>query len=208
MFEDQQAGGPGQGAAAQNDDEEDNSDNVWDRMARQGDEANRFMQKELPQFLLVSLVLGIVLTIGTLLLLASGVLLLLNRPSGRVLCLMAAVIMIAGGIAYAAYGIGVQLPAAEKFDRMKEQEHKARNLPPPEAGQTQGLWIEIIATAIFSILYPGAAIAVMLSPGARRFYGRRGSDDEFDRYYGDDDYNEPRRGNGYDSPPSNGYDER
>jgi hypothetical protein len=181
-----------QGPAADNEGDDANAakpKNMVEQLLKENDESEAYLQKELPRRSIINLGIGIVLVIASLLLSVSGVLLLMNRPFGRTLCLAAAAIMLIGGLADAGYGIGVERPATEKFDRLKAQELKAKNQPPVDVTETEGLWVAIGVKAFLCIGYPVLAIAVMMTGLVRNYYRRTPNvEDELDRYHGDANY--------------------
>jgi hypothetical protein len=175
-------------------------ENIFDKLKQDDDELEAFLQKELPQRSAVNLAIGIVQTVGSLTLLVSGILLLMGRPMGRTLCFAAAGLLLISGAADVAYSVSFEYPATVKFDQVKAQELKAKNLPPEESQKSDSLLFMIGIVALFSIGYPLLAAGVMITGPVREYYRPNpAQDDELNRYHGDEDYRRPRYDDDFDA---------
>jgi len=157
---------------------------------KQGLEQEVFIQKELPnKHLVQGLTYGIG-TVGALLLLTSGILLLLQMGVGRWVCIVGAALVLIGTLAEAVHTGLFVYPTAQKFAEKQKQEGKT-----PPAGSMTGGTIGQLMAPCGGVLIGGGysvfAIIVMLMTPAAAFgkAARRPEDQEFDDRR--DDYDRP-----------------
>ncbi len=167
-----------------------------------GLEQQAFLQKELPRLNLIrGLTYGIG-TVGSLLLLISGVLLLLRVGLGKWVCIAGAALVFIGTLSEVAYTSLFVYPATQKFAEKRKLEGKA---PPAGAGtgSVLGQFMQPCGSLLVGGGYSLFAIAVMLTSPASAFGipVRRRRDDEYtDRFDDDDD-----RRDDFDEHPDDRY---
>jgi hypothetical protein len=146
------------------------------------DEWGNVMPKEAPNLKTVSLISNVISMLASLILLVSGFMLIFAKPTGRLLCLLGATLLIASVVVEVGYHMVVLRPAAQKFDDQFEQKAKANGHATPFLTIAA---VFLIADAVAILLgagYPLFAIAVMMMPGVREaLASSRPSDDDFDR---------------------------
>lgn len=151
-----------------------------------------FMQKEVPSINTVQLILESIVVMYSFMLLVAGVLMLMNRPAGRLLGLLGVVLMGLTTLASVGYRGAVVYPAMAKWDEKEQARLKAKNQPTPPIGGSQSMLIGLGFGALINLGYSCLAFFVLMSAPVREFYsGTPKSDLES----GDDepeDYRDPR----------------
>jgi hypothetical protein len=179
--------GQAQAAPAKNDNA--NPQNPFENLTKGWEEQSEFLEKEAPHQATVKLITAIIALLGSIALLVSGILLLMGTPLGRLLCLIAAVMLLISGIVDIGHDLVIVYPAMKKFDDKKAQEPRAPNQQPEPFGAAIGTLIGASFQGLFEVAYPLLAAFVMMTGPVREYYrfGPAG-DDEFDRYQGHEEY--------------------
>lgn len=165
------------------------ANNPFAQGMRVGLEQQAFLQKELPR---INLVRGLTYgagTVGSLLLLVSGILLLLRVGLGKWVCVAGATLVLISMLAEVGYTSVFVYPATQKFAETQKREGKA---PPAGAGtgSVLGQFLQPCGALLLGGGYSLLAIAVMLGSPASAFgipTRRRREDEHGDNQYGLDD---------------------
>ena len=178
----------------------------------QAEEQEAFMEKEAPGYHLMQYLAVGASTLFALGLIVSAILLLMTNPWGRYLCIgvcLAYAIWTAG---HAIYQVAVTLPATRKY---LDQQFKKINAPPPPKGIFEvSAVFGLTINGLFGIGYPVLAIALLMTPAARKAFAPSKSkelaeDDDFDGPRDDFDDDRPRRRDTYDDGRrDDDYDDR
>src|SRR5262245_980617 len=164
----------------------------FDQMFEELDEQGQFLAREMPHQSMVMLAINVVLVIASLALLVSGVGLLMLRPWGRMLCLVAALVLATVTTAEIVYDVIFLVPAMKKFDEHLEKKRLAQKQPAPPMSKMDGTTIMLALSALLGVGYPILAIVVMMTAPVRAAYAGA-PPDEHDRYQSDDEYDAPPR---------------
>jgi hypothetical protein len=148
-----------------------------------------FMRKEIPAQKPALIAFAVVQLTYSLLLLVSGIALLSNKSMGRMLAIVAAVLMAATTLGNIVFTAAFVIPATSKWE--KQQANIPQQAPQPGAALSGAG--SLVCSALIGFGYPAIVLIVLMGGPARQFFSGRpvlGRNDEFDDR--SDDYDDQR----------------
>jgi hypothetical protein len=172
------------------------ANNPFGQFGARMEKQQAFMQKEVPSYKPVQIILAVSFVVYGLCLVVAAFGLFFTMSFGRYLSIIASAVMILLTLIHLVHAVVLVVPAANKFVQQEQQGPAQARQAGFAAGSAASLGFDFL----LGVGYPVVVIAVLLTPGVRQSFAghrSRGDDREPDEF---DDYNSRNEDDFEDQP--------